>query len=183
MVLQMTRIFGFLVVTLLLSGTVDLHPQYRLKEDGYILRSCTASAQLTRKHRNKEIPGFNVPSINSNDLKDSHVLPTQPPELSKDRSRIIKINTIPMSYETRHKLKLSGNKQYDHTNGEAQIKIKRLNDKFTTDTPLKTVRVEAIRKNGPLLFKKKDPLPELPHNVSNGEVKMDAAVFVIKPPA
>lgn len=49
------------------------------------------------------------------------------------------------------------------------------------DTPLKTVNIQAIEKDRPLIFKKKHPLPELQRNVTSGISEMSTNVIVIKP--
>ena len=59
-------------------------------------------------------------------------------------------------------------------------KGRHLADKSTTDTPLGTVDVKAIRKDVPKAFKKKDPLPELDRNGSARNLDTDAPIIMVQ---
>ncbi|OXU31431.1 hypothetical protein TSAR_004709 [Trichomalopsis sarcophagae] len=155
----MRRIIILMIVGILIVGSCDganLRRVFRSKraESDFILRSCTASAQLIRKNRNE---GSQLPVENSNLPKlasESFVL---------DRSKNKNVN-----FNKRFRL---------HT----RSKGRHLTDQNITDTPLGTVDVKTIQKETPKLFKKRDPLPELDRHGNARNLDSDAPIILVQP--
>lgn len=125
-----------------------------LAESDFILRSCTASAQLIRKNRNE---GSQLPVQNSN-------LP--------------KLASASLILDNSKNKNTNFNK---HLRLRTRSKGRHLADKSVTDTPLGTVDVKTIRKETPKLYKKRDPLPELDRHGNARNLDTDTPIIVVQP--
>ncbi|XP_033230835.1 uncharacterized protein LOC117181918 [Belonocnema kinseyi] len=174
----MTRIRSFLIVIVIivLCDYSVSKPQFRSKRSGrdYILRSCTATAYLIRKHRNHAI----------SDLPKNTSAPELIFSLPKQSSKYhspIKSDARTHTREESAKLKLPNKRLYHGRRIGNHINRANLPEFNLKDTPLRTVHIEPIYKNRPPIFMKKDPLPELKGNVPGEDVHADARVVVVKP--
>ncbi|XP_012276313.1 uncharacterized protein LOC105697525 [Orussus abietinus] len=180
----MRRISLALVTILCLCIVVYAKPQY-LNHPGneyIILGSCTATAQLIRKHRNKEPLGADLMTTVDYTSEEFASSTTANIEMQKSDVHDIKTTRIPTMYPKHPPLKTSDNHKYYFQSDErpsGKILGRQSYTKSGTDTPLRTVNVEAIYKDRPLLFKKREPLPELRRDVLFGR-KETSAFIVIK---
>lgn len=93
------------------------------------------------------------------------------------------------SYNVQKEENNEANAYYDTTMIQQNNKKIRMNDYdrnryvASKDTPLKTVNIQAIQKDKPLIFKKKHPLPELQRNLTSKLSEMSTNVIVIKSPS
>ncbi|XP_058792383.1 uncharacterized protein LOC131664924 isoform X1 [Phymastichus coffea] len=108
-----------------------------LKRGDYILRSCIASAQLTRR-------------LSTNGV--SQLTSIENPILSEPQSDALLLNNV----ENKNLIKRSRS----NTKAHPRLKARYLVNK-NIDTPLGTVDVKTLRKDIPKVFKKKERLPEL----------------------
>ncbi|XP_011496321.1 PREDICTED: uncharacterized protein LOC105360969 [Ceratosolen solmsi marchali] len=151
-------ITGIIVINSCCAVNLQSILRSKRAESDFILRSCTASAQLTRKHR-------------TNDAS----------QLTAKNSNLTKF-TSPSLVLSSQKVKNSNVNKYLRNDLRLQTRSKgrHLIDKNTTDTPLGTVDVKTIYKDIPRLFKKKDPLPELDRNSSARNLDTDTPIIVVQ---
>ncbi|KAK2585336.1 hypothetical protein KPH14_010017 [Odynerus spinipes] len=155
--LQMTSIRNIfaIVLILILSGNSSGVALHRLKrsQNDYILHRCIASAELIKAHVVERSPAQSI----SSDIR------------KEDTNQVNAYYDTTMVQQNNKKIKMHDDVQEHYTLTDSK------------DTPLKTVNIEAIQKNRPLIFQKKYPLPELQRNVSSGLSEMSTNVIIIKP--
>ncbi|XP_046742104.1 uncharacterized protein LOC124408879 [Diprion similis] len=122
----------------------------------FVLWSCTATAQLQRNSINNNIvhitPGVGLPTLT--DIRSAIGSRTRSNNLHLDHKdddrvnniQIIKLNTIPNHHERN---KPNADRSANHK------------DTTISDSPLRTIRVNAFRKNTPVIFRAKPQLPQL----------------------
>lgn len=123
------------------------------------MRSCIASAQLTRKHRTNGAS-----------------------QLASDETDLPKLASASLVLDNSKFKNIHNNKRNrNHFRLRARSKGRNLSDKSTTDTPLGTVNVKALRKDVPKVFIKKEPLPELPDRYGSARhLDHDAPIIVVQ---
>jgi len=136
----------------------DLRRIFRTKraESDFILRSCIATAQLTRKHRTNDASQLVVEDISLPKLA--------PASLALDNLKSNYVNK-----RLRNDLRF-----------RPRPKGRNFVEKSTTDTPLGTVDVKAVRKDIPKVFKKREPLPELDRKGAARNLDADTPIIVVQ---
>ncbi|XP_014229043.1 uncharacterized protein LOC106653906 [Trichogramma pretiosum] len=146
------------IVTIEICNGANLRRLFRMKraESDFILRSCIATAQLTRKHRINDASRLVVEETNLPYLASA--------SLKLDNSKFKGPNSI--------KHLRSGSRFKSKSKGRNLI-LKKI------DSPLGTVDVQPIRQDFPKAFKKKDPLPELDRRGSARNLDTDTPITVV----
>lgn len=135
------------------------------------MHRCTATAELIRKHRNKEV----VP-INSRKAENSSQSQIQEKTPNSVGTALNDARQAEISRQTSSSVYRRTTHMRRRVNGHAR----RIAGKHLADTPLKTVNID-VPQNRPLVFKKKNPLPELAHDVSGRKIDSSPHIIIINP--
>ncbi|CAL1674731.1 unnamed protein product [Lasius platythorax] len=140
----------------------------RRSNNEYILHRCTATAELIRKHRN----GEGVSSRKTeNDSSSRLQLQQRDPEIFAAT-----ILTDASQSETPSGVY----RRMTHMRRRGSGHARRITGKHLADTPLRTLNIDAPQ-GRPSVFKRKNPLPELAHDVSGRKIDSSPRVVIIKP--
>lgn len=131
-------------------------------ESDFILRSCIASAQLTRKLRTNGI---------------SQLTSAEDSILSEPQSASLVLN----NFGNKNLIKRSRSNVNLYP-AHPRLKARYLIDKTMSDSPLGTVDVKTLRKDVPKVFKKKERLPELDSRRGAARnIDTEADIIVVQP--
>ncbi|KAM0736748.1 hypothetical protein ACS0PU_006397 [Formica fusca] len=144
------------------------HHRSRRSNNEYILHRCTATAELIRKHRNGE-------GVNSRKAEDDSSSRLQ----IQQRDPEIFVATA-LTDASRSETSSGVYRRMTHMRKRGSGHARRITGTHFEDTPLRTLNIDTSQ-GRPSAFKKKNPLPELAHDVSSGKIDSSPRVVVIKP--
>lgn len=150
---------------------IHIYKKKLISDNEYILHRCTATAELIRRHRNKEVVPIN--SRKAGNSSQSQIQQKAPNFVAPTLSDALQSET---SKQTSSSVYRRTTHMRRRVNGHAR----RIAGKHLVDTPLKTVNID-VPQNRPLIFKKKSPLPELAHDVSGRKIDSSPHIIIINP--
>ncbi|KAL6430255.1 hypothetical protein ACFW04_007763 [Cataglyphis niger] len=152
------------------DSLANYHHRAKRSNNEYILHRCTATAELIRKHRNGE-------GVNSRKAEDDPSSRLQIQQ--KDPELFIATNTA-LTDVSRPETSSGVYRRMTHMKRRGSGHARRITGTHLADTPLKTLNID-VSQDRPTAFKRKNPLPELAHDVSSRKIDSSPRVVIIKP--
>ncbi|KAG7213006.1 hypothetical protein KM043_002343 [Ampulex compressa] len=156
------RVTNALIVVLCLSGIT-------LAANEFVLHRCIATVELIRRHRKNEPTGVKLSKANEG-LHVSSVARKE--ELETPVKTVASVAQVESNATDSNRV------------NRTRVDIdppRRSETGVRNDTPLKTVSIQAVRKDRPPIFRRKVPLPELERDILGRKIDASPNVIIIKP--
>jgi len=151
------------------DSLADYHHRSRRSSNEYILHRCTATAELIRKHRNEDVVGINSRKAEGESIQSQE----------RGSGSVATALTDATQSETSKQISSGIYRRMTHMRRRGSGHARRITSKHLADTPLKTVNID-VPQDRPSAFKKKNPLPELAHDISGRMIDSSPHVIIIK---
>lgn len=162
------KIAIILIVLIWVCDSLADYHRFKRSNNEYILHRCTATAELIRKHRN----GEGISSRKAEDDSSSRL------QIQQRDPAIFAATTLTDAF--RPETSSGVYRRMTHMRRRGSGHARRITSKHLADTPLRTLNIDASQ-DRPSAFKRKNLLPELPHDVSGGKIDLSPRVVIIKP--